>query len=153
MRLSGFHPLCTTGSVKSRGFGFPHAAEIPLWQDPPLKIYPDFSFLQEISFIFNEGGLHLPFTRPLVVLSLLTAQIFLWDGLMQFLLAQILNNSCAISSLATLFDDADAPHTWKAASELRAKSSSNAILTLYKDLCIDNTILCICSKRIKGVSF
>lgn len=153
MRLSGFHTLCTTGSVKFWEFGFPYAVEIPLWRDPSLKIYSDFSFLQEISFIFSQGGLHLPFTRPLVVLSLLTAQIFLWDGLMQFLLAQILNNSCAISSLAILFDDADAPRTWKAASELRAKSSSNAILTLYKNMCIDNTIFCILIKRIRGISF
>lgn len=153
MQFSGFHLLGATGSVKSWEFGFLYAVEISLWWDPSLKIYSAFSFLQEISFIFNQGGLHLPFTTPLVVLSLLTAQIFLWDGLMQFLLAQILNNSCAISSLAMLFDDADAPHTWKAASELRAKSCSNAILTLYKTLGIDNTILCTCIKRIRGVSF
>lgn len=70
-----------------------------------MEIYPDFIFVQ-ISFIFNQGGLGFPFT--LFLLSILTTQIFLVDGAMQFLLAQILNNWCAISSLAIVCDDTDA---------------------------------------------
>lgn len=115
MQLSGFHPVCTTGSLVLGTL-----VSLCSW-DASLKIYSDFSFVQKISFIFNWGGLGLPFTRPLFVLSILAIQIFLGDGLMQFLLAQILNNWCAISSLAILCDDADALCTWKAVSELRAK--------------------------------
>lgn len=116
-----------------------------------MEIYSDFSFVQKISYIFSQGGLSLSFTRPLFVLSILTTQIFLGDSLMQFLLAQILNNWCAISSLAILCDDADALCTWKAVSELRAKSSFNAIRTLYKNMYVDDPTLCIYIKRTMGV--
>jgi len=71
---------------------------------------------------------------------------------MKFLLAQILNNWCASSSLALLCDDADAHCNWKAVSEVGAKFSFNAIRTLYKNMYIDNPTLCIHTKRLMGVS-
>lgn len=125
---------------------FPYAVEILLWRGIQIFLLTRRFPLPLIKEVHYWSSFYRTIVSPL---HFNNTSIY-WYGLVQFLLAQIWNNWCSISSLAILCDDADAFCTWKAESELGAKSSYNGIRMLYKNMYIDNPILWIPIKRNHG---